>query len=402
MQRLKNIFHLFEAILANIRYGFPARKLAVIGVTGTDGKTTTTSLIYHILKESGISAAMVSTVGAYIGDSVSPVGFHVTTPSPFALQNYIRRAVEAGCTHLVLEVTSHALDQNRAWGIPFKIGVLTNVTHEHLDYHRTYDRYLRTKLKLLERAEAAILNMDDSSYSPAMKLFEGAEVLTYSKKNDKATVTPKKFPFKTNLVGEYNRENCLAAITVCRKLHVSDAKIRRALLSFKPPAGRLAVVYDKEFKIIIDFAHTPNAFKVVLPEVAKLKKGRLIHVFGSAGFRDHTKRPMMGELSSKYADIIVLTAEDPRTEKTEDICRQISAGFVKHFRLAGIGETGQKNVYYIIPNRHEAVEYAITVLVQKGDMLLFTGKAHEKSMNYGFGEEPWDEFEEVKKALSQC
>jgi len=152
-QRIKNIYHLFVAILANIWFGFPSRKLKVIGVTGTDGKTTTASLIYHILKNNGKKAALLSTVGAYIGDKVYDVGFHVTTPSSFGLQRYIKKIVQEENGYLILETTSHGLDQNRVWGINYEIGVITNITHEHLDCHKTYENYLRTKLKLLERSK---------------------------------------------------------------------------------------------------------------------------------------------------------------------------------------------------------------------------------------------------------
>jgi UDP-N-acetylmuramoyl-L-alanyl-D-glutamate--2,6-diaminopimelate ligase len=147
-QKIKNYYHLFQAVIANIVYGFPGRKAIVIGVTGTDGKTTTASLIYHILKSAGQKVSMITSVGAYIGNKVYDIGFHVTTPSPFGLQRYLKKAVDAGIKYIILETTSHALDQYRIWGIDYKIGVLTNITHEHLDYHKTYEDYARTKFKL--------------------------------------------------------------------------------------------------------------------------------------------------------------------------------------------------------------------------------------------------------------
>ena len=160
-QNIKNYYHLLQAIVANILYRFPARKLNVIGVTGTDGKTTTTSLIYHILKSAGKKVAMITSIGAYIGDKQYDIGFHVTTPSSFGLQRYIRRAVDQGNEYLVLETTSHALDQNRVWGIPYKIGVLTNVTHEHLDYHKTWEEYAKVKFHLIANSEVGIVNRDE-------------------------------------------------------------------------------------------------------------------------------------------------------------------------------------------------------------------------------------------------
>jgi len=383
-QNAKNIYHLFQAILANIWYGFPARDLKVIGVTGTDGKTTTASLIYHILKNSGEKAALISTVGAYIADKHYDVGFHVTNPASFPLQKYIKKAKDLGVKYLVLEVTSHGLDQNRVWGIPFKIGVLTNITHEHLDYHKTYEEYMNTKLKLLAGSRWRIVNKDDNSYS--LIKFRN-NIITYSLVDQSTDINLKNFPFKTNLIGEFNKSNCLAAVAACRLLNIDDEKIRKALVDFKPPKGRLEVVYDKEFKVIIDFAHTPNSFAKVLPEVKKITISRLIHVFGSAGLRDASKRSKMGQVSAKYANIIILTAEDPRVEKIAAINTQIKSGI----NIKDLIE---------IDNRKEAIEAAIK-MAKRGDTVILTGKAHEKSINYGRGEEPWDEFETVKKALKK-
>lgn len=180
IRAIKNFVHALEAESANIIYGIPGRKIKTIGVTGTDGKTTTSSLIFHILKTAGFNPAMITTVGAQIGDKTYSTGLHTTTPSPFTVQKYIKKAVESKCDYLVLEVTSHALDQNRVRNINFEIGVLTNITHEHLDYHGTYEKYLRIKSKLLKKSKIAIINMDDSSYKLVKPILHGRKVLSYS------------------------------------------------------------------------------------------------------------------------------------------------------------------------------------------------------------------------------
>jgi len=405
VQTIKNYYHLLKALIANIWYGFPSKELIVIGVTGTDGKTTTTSLIYHILRSSGKKVAMITSIGATIDGKLYDIGFHVTTPSSFAVQRYIRQAVMKHCEYVVLETTSHALDQYRTWGTRYEIAALTNITHEHLDYHKTIDEYLTIKLRLFHWAKMSVLPKSSTYFHTLISRLIGKKIITYSVGDAKADVTPFSFPFTTPLLGRFNKENCLAAIAVCGNLGISDINIRKALKIFVAPAGRQEIVYKKEFTVMIDFAHTPNAFSVILPEIKNLTHGRLIHVFGSAGKRDRTKRPMMGKESGKSADIIILTAEDPRDEPTENICEQIASGMPKSWKLnkratpnVVEGRKIKDKIYFIIPDRKEAIMFAIN-LARKGDYVVFTGKAHEKSMNYGHGEEPWNEFEVVQSAL---
>lgn len=404
LQELKNIGHWGLAIVAAWWYGFPARKLNMVGVTGTDGKTTTTSLIYHILRTAKIKAAMITSVGAYIGDQRYDIGFHVTTPSPFGVQKYLKRALDEGNTHVVLEVTSHALDQHRVWGIPFVIGVLTNITHEHLDYHKDYPTYVATKAKLFAVSEKAVVNVEDHSYATIQAYLHGKDVTTYGITTKSAEITPKTFPFQTTMIGQCNVYNALAAVGACVQLGVSVDVIRKGILSFRLPPGRQEMVYEKDFKVMIDFAHTPNSFTQILPDIKRLiGKGRLIHVFGSAGLRDQTKRPLMGKASSESADVIIITAEDPRTESVQDISAAINSGIPRSFaredyRLPAIRR--DRRVVYLIPDRQEAINFAIAI-AKKGDMVVATGKAHETSMNYGNGEEPWNEFEAVAKALQK-
>src|SRR3989304_5464072 len=315
-QKVKNIYHLFIAFFANIFFLFPGRNLTVIGVTGTDGKTTTANIIHTILVESGQKVAIISSLGAQIDKDHFDIGFHVTTPSPFALQKLIFLAKRKNAKYFILEVTSHAIDQKRIWGIPFKIGVLTNVTYEHLDYHKTYDSYFKAKTKLLRDAKTAIVNRDDGTYTFLVDIKRAKDPknwITYGL-SDSSDINPGTFPFKTKLIGDFNKYNILAAISVCKTLGISDEKIRSSVSKYINPIGRADIVHTSDFTVIVDFAHTPNAFEQILKTVRPLFSGRLIHVFGSAGKRDSSKRPMMGEISSQYSDIMILTAEDPRGE----------------------------------------------------------------------------------------
>ena len=379
MQKLKNIYHLFQAVLANLWYGFPGRNLKVIGVTGTDGKTTTTHLIAHILKTAEKKVSFISSVFASIGGQEYDIGFHVTTPSPFALQKLLKQSVDNNDEYFVLETTSHALDQNRVWGINYEIGVITNITHEHLDYHKTYEEYLKAKLKLLLNSKVAVVNKDDESYELLSQ-----KLKVKSQKYNSKFKSSEHFKELT----KFNQYNYSAAYTVCKELSLSDEMILKAMKTFQLPKGRLDLVYDKDFKVIIDFAHTPNALLQVLPAIRKLylkKSGRLIHVFGSAGLRDFTKRPLMGAASSKSADIIFITEEDYRTESLEKICQQIASG-IKN-----------KN-YQIIPDRQRAINKAIET-VKENDVVVITGKGHENSLCRGKIEYPWDEYKAVDIAI---
>lgn len=388
-QSFKNLYHLTMAVLANIFYGFPSKKLVVVGVTGTDGKTTTAGLIYHILHTSGLNVSLVSTVGAIINGKAYDVGFHVTTPSSWKLQRFLKM-IASGSTvgakrYLVLEVTSHALDQYRVWGIDFTVGVLTNVTHEHFDYHKTWEEYVKAKSRLLKSAKIALINKDDESY----KILSSLKCTTYGRQD--ADVNLSQFTFTTNLIGEFNKYNILAAAAACRALGIADKQIKKAIKTFTPPIGRQEIIHEDKSMVMIDFAHTPNAFEKVLPEVKQLTKGKLIHVFGAAGKRDSSKRPLMGEISAKYADIIILTAEDPRGEDVSQINREIMEGIQK--------EKNKPDTYSIV-ERKKAIEFAIS-LVKEGDTVILTGKGHEQSMNYGKGEVPWSEHEAVRNALKK-
>ena len=385
-QKIKNVYHLLVAILANALFLFPGRGIKVIGVTGTDGKTTTATLIAHILKQSGHKTSFITSIEVQIGNKKFDTEFHVTTPSSFFLQKSLRQAVSQGSEYFVLEVTSHAIDQGRILGIPFEVAVLTNISHEHLDYHKTYENYVKTKEKILKIAKFAVLNRDDKSFDYLLLLKNKKHLITYGlgKSSD---VNPSNFKFETTLLGDFNKHNILAAISCCKALGIEDEKIRAAIASFKTPEGRLNFVYDKSFKVVIDFAHTPNAFEKVLSSLRPAVKGKIIHVFGSAGERDREKRPLMGKVSSRFADIIILTSEDPRGEDINEIISEIESGI-----------KNSKDRVLKFKDRAEAIGQAIK-MAKPGDLVLITGKGHERSMNLGKGEESWDEFEVVKKAI---
>ncbi|MCH7641455.1 UDP-N-acetylmuramoyl-L-alanyl-D-glutamate--2,6-diaminopimelate ligase, partial [Patescibacteria group bacterium] len=326
------------AFLASAWYNHPSKKLKIIGVTGTDGKTTTANLIYWILRSSGEKAGLISTINAKIGDKEYDTGFHVTNPEPFQLQKFLAKMVEKKCKYAVLEVTSHGLDQERVAGIDFDVAVLTNITHEHLDYHKTWRQYRDAKVKLFKASKVSVLNYDDESFSYISKIIGGKkkvisygvkEKADYLAKDIEDTVQGTKFTLisngrsikiSTKLHGDYNVHNTLASIAVAKNLKIPWKKIESAISSFKTPIGRLEEIKNRKgFKVYVDFAHTPNALENVLNFLKIKKQGKLIAVLGSAGERDFTKREQMGGISGRLVDISIFTAEDPRNEDVNDI-----------------------------------------------------------------------------------
>lgn len=375
---VNHLWHLPKAILANLYYGFPSKKLKVIGITGTSGKTTTALLTYHILKEAGIKVALISTISAKIGDQELDIGLHVTNPDSFLLQKLLKQISKQGFTHLVLEVTSHGLDQHRGWGINFDYGILTNIAHEHLDYHKTLKNYQKAKLKLIKKSQTAIINKADKSYQPAIKVAPN-RVIDF----DPFTNFTSK-----NLIGDFNQANISAAIKVAKDLQIPINIIKKAISSFPGIPGRMEVIQEKPFTVIIDFAHKPDALESALQSLKKMTKKRIISVFGCAGLRDVLKRPIMGEISSNLSDITILTAEDPRTETVKDINDQIESGF----------KNKKTNQLYREPDRQKAINLAIS-LAKPGDIVALFGKSHEKSMCFGTIEHSWSEHQAVNKAL---
>lgn len=373
---INNFYHLPKAILANIYYDFPTRGLKVIGVTGTDGKTTTTNMIYQILKSSGKKASMISTINA--------PGLHVTSPDPFLVQKFAKWSVDKKDEYLVLEVTSHALDQYRFWGIKFEVGVITNITHEHLDYHKNFENYFNTKLKLIINVKFAIVNEKLKSKAP--------KALTFG--IDKGDFNQKDIKLKLKIPGSYNIENSLAALGVAFALGIDKKLAQKALESFSNLQGRMEEIKNnKGIKIVIDFAHTTNGLEQALKTLRDKNSGRLISLIGAEGFRDIEKRAMMGEIAQKLSHIVVLTAVDPRGQ-LETINRQVTQGALKMEAKKDIN-------FFVIDDREKAIDFAINKLAKKGDTIAIFGKGHEKSMNLdGKVEIPWSDFEAVQKALS--
>ena len=400
-QKLKNIYHLLVAVVANVYYGFPSRSIKVIGITGTDGKTTTSALLHHILSMSGKKSSVLTTVSAKIGKETFDTGFHVTTPNSIQVQRFLRKAVDAGDEYFIMETTSHALDQNRVFGVKYLYGVMTNISHEHLQYHVTMKDYLLTKCRLLNQSETAVINADDNSFE-ALKshINSGKVVLTYGLINkadynlDVSTVLD--FP-----VAKFNKYNYLAAYTVAVKLGLSKNEIISAMKSFKMPEGRMEIVYSNEFSVIVDFAHTPASIREALTAVREMYGGgRLIHVFSAAAFRDDLKRPIMGRESGKVADLVILTEEDYRTEDPVKIAQGIAVGLEEEgFKSENANSFGDKNnKYTIIIDRYDAIKKAISIAKPK-DVILLTGKGHERSLNRNGKEYPWSEVSNVKNII---
>lgn len=388
-----NLFkHLPSAVLANIVHGFPSRGMRFVGVTGTDGKTTTTNMIYRILKDAGFRVAMVSTINAEINGEKIDTGFHVTNPDYFLLQKLIRKAKAAGTEIFVLEVTSHGLDQYRTWGINFEVGVITNITHEHLDYHKSWQNYFNAKAKLIRGSKWAILNRDEDHFEKLQGLALGS-VVTFGK-NTKAEFNPANTKFILKLPGDYNVLNALAAIAAASIFQVDKKSAIKTLENFDSLEGRMEEIKNNlGIKIIVDFAHTPNALENALITLKPKTAGKIISVFGCAGLRDVEKRPLMGEISARLADLTVITSEDPRGD-IENINQQILKGAKK----SG-GQVGKN--FYIENDRQKAIELAIRKLARKGDTIGIFGKGHEKSNNIdGYVELPWSDQDAVRKVLN--
>ncbi len=422
-------------------YNWPGRRLTVIGVTGTDGKTTTSNLIYKILAVAGFKAGMISTVNAVIGDAVLDTGFHVTTPDAHDVQLYMAKMVEAGLTHVVLETTSHGWAQHRVDACEFDIGVVTNITHEHLDQHGSYEKYRAAKARLFSGLEITlpkaqgnprlgVLNRDDSSFEFLANIVGVNKVdyglspdanvraveVKYSPSGIHFTAKSNDFeiPIACKLVGGYNVSNCLAAVTATvYGLGIKPEIVAQGIEALEGIPGRMERIdMGQDFTAIVDFAHTPNALKVAL-EAAKemlttekknnegsvdsvrsvVKNSRVIAVFGSAGLRDKAKRRMMAEIGAQLADAAILTAEDPRTESLKGILEEMAAGA----RFAGGREMES---FWRIPDRGQAIRFAIS-LARAGDIVIVCGKGHEQSVCFGAKEFLWDDRVAVRAALNE-
>jgi len=390
---LKNKLHFLKAVMAILYFRYPAKKMKVIGVTGTDGKTTTSTLIYHLLLAAGKKVALVSTVAAYVGEKEIDTGLHVTTPDSWHLQKLIRKIADEEYEYLVLEATSHGLDQHRLLGTNVSIAVLTNITHEHLDYHKTHAKYLKAKAKLFRNVDVAILNKKDSSYKKIKIMLDSkTKAVPYDDKTlekELSKVVEKRF-------GEsYNRLNATAAVLTAKELVLNNKAITKGIKDFPGISGRMEEIKNKKgIKIFIDFAHTPNALENVLKALKKKKKGnsKLIVVFGCAGERDIQKRPIMGKIAAKLADVSIFTAEDPRNENVTDIIDQMVKG------TNDISKTKRSKIIRE-PKRGKAISLSINKIAKRGDTVVICGKGHEKSMAYGKKEYSWSDNNAVRTAL---
>lgn len=387
-RKLINLYHLIEAIIAIALFGYPARKLIVIGVTGTDGKTTTSNFIYQILLQNKFKVGLISTVGAYLGETKIDLGAHVTTPSRFALQRIMRQMMYQGYTHVILEVTSHGLDQYRTLGCNISYSLITNISPEHLDYHKSLDKYIRAKAKIFSGCNVALVNQKDQQLLHALTpyLTSVSRVIFYSLDISTQYHQAIRKYFQEN----HNQENLLAASLMCENLGVPSELIKKTYAQLSLPEGRLEQINNNaQLHIYIDFAHTPQAIRAVLQSIKPQVKGKLIAIFGSAGLRDHLKRPDMGLAGAEYADYVVFTSEDPRSENPLTIVNQMKSTLGKyHGKVMSIAD------------RSKAITYSINNLAKPGDTVMILGKGHESSMNLdGKSEIPWSDKNIVLAAL---
>ncbi|MEK7460729.1 MAG: UDP-N-acetylmuramoyl-L-alanyl-D-glutamate--2,6-diaminopimelate ligase [Patescibacteria group bacterium] len=422
--------HKFQAMLANAYYGFPSRRLRIVGVTGTNGKTTTSHLIGAILQRAGYETAIASTVAFQIGDQKETNVLNMTTPSPWVLQGFLAKAVRAGAHMAVVETTSHAIDQERVWGIHYDIVVLTNLTHDHLDYHKTFEAYRQAKLRLFaHRPRVAVVNTDDASAGQFLAL-PASQQITYGIEA-KALVTARKMLVEPSatlftvvtpigqiainlaLPGRFNVANALAAIAVGVSQGIGLETIKQALESVTVVPGRMERVdVGQDFVVLIDYAHTPDAFEQIYATLKPVTKGRLIHVFGATGDRDRTKRPIMGALAARSADYTILTSDEPYSEEPEKIIEEIIEGLkrgrtkselrIKNSELR-MTESGEGVWWERITDRKAAIARALE-LGKKDDVVIITGMGDERWMTIGDGQGgiqrvPWNERRIVKDLL---
>ena len=388
--------HLIEAVVSQVAYRFPARKLKVIGVTGTDGKTTTSTIITQMLRHAGYSVAMVTTISVDYGDGKGdqPNPSRMTTMGASSLMKILKRISDNDVEWLVLETTSHALAQHRVWGIPYDIAVWTNLGHEHLDYHKTFERYRDAKRMLFKQANAykkglrtGVINADDPSAKYFIKDIETP--ITYGIQNGElkaenvnvtatgstytAVMGDTHYEIACHLPGTFNVYNSLAAIGVGRAIGLDTVDIEQGIASINAVEGRMTRVDEgQDFEVIVDYAHTPESFEKLFQEIKPVTKGRLMVVFGSAGRRDEKKRAVQGAIAGKYCDIVIATEEDDRDADGEAILEEIASGAKES------GKILDKNVF-MIHRREKAIEKAIDI-ARKDDVILLLGKGHEKSI----------------------
>lgn len=386
-------------------FSYPHRNIKMIGVTGTNGKTTVANMIYSILTLSGKKCGLIGTVGNKICGEESGADF--TTPDCFSLHKMLRELSEWGAEYCVIEASSQGLSQKRLHGIDFHIAVLTNIAEDHLDYHGTKENYVNAKKELFRHCDKAVINIDDE-YKDEFIAASSGKVITYSMERNDAHFVAKCqnmneegsnyaviadyliHRIKINMPGTFNIMNSLAAVAVGYECNISLESCAHALRSFSGVKGRMEIVpTDTPYKVMIDYAHTPDSLKKVLLTLKNFPHSRIITVFGCGGDRDKTKRPVMGDIASQLSDIVIVTSDNPRNERPLDIIDDI---------LSGI--KGSKKTVYIHENRIKAIEYALKIAA-KDDIILLAGKGHELTQKLEGEILPMDERQVVLKYLSK-
>jgi UDP-N-acetylmuramoyl-L-alanyl-D-glutamate--2,6-diaminopimelate ligase len=387
--------------VASTFYGNPSKNMKVVGVTGTNGKTSVATTMYEILTALGFKTILLSTVHNIIGTEVK--ASVLTTGSPLEIQRMLKRGVDMGCTHVCMEVSSHSLDQGRVQGIEFDIGIFTNLTQDHLDYHKTMENYAASKKRLfdmLNPSSLAITNID-SEYGSYMVSDTQAQVISYgTQKSDYQfqvqNIDTKGTTFSINdqelhipLIGMFNVYNTASVYAACIHLGVDTGDLVRQCSILKGARGRLQLVHsqNKEGVLgVVDYAHTPDALENVLSTLSELPHHRIITVFGCGGDRDATKRPLMAEVTQRYSDIIVVTNDNPRTEDPQQIISDIQRGFTEDFQ------------YQVVLKREEAIKRAVDE-AQRGDIVLLAGKGHEDYQIIGTTKHHLDDVEVLTRFL---
>ncbi len=405
-------YHLGRAVSANLKHGRPARDLKVIGVTGTNGKTTTCHFITSILEAAGYKVGMSTTARFKIGDRAWDNDQNMTVTDPDKLQALLKDMKTAQVDWVVLEITSHALTQRRVWGIPIHTAVMTNLTQDHLDYHQTMDQYAAAKAKLFKVAKHnAVLNHDDEWFnyfaqiSPQHKFSYGVSsdadvrllkanlkaagskiMISYGHEADNQLV------IELNLTGKFNVYNALAAATVGLALELSPKHIQQGLQALTAVPGRMeAVEAGQAFSVLVDYAHTPDAMRNLFETLRPLTRGRLIAVFGATGDRDKTKRPLMGSLAARVCDVVIVTDDDPYTEDPATIRKEVLVGTNQAHSKAEITEIG---------DRHDAIARAFQ-MASPADTVAILGLGHQHYRVVGDQKEPWDDRAVAKKLLQE-
>lgn len=397
-------------------YGDPSSKIRMIGVTGTNGKTTTTYICKALMEALGHPVGLIGTVAYQIGEHTMPATH--TTPGSLELQQLLAKMVTGGCTTAVMEVSSHALAQDRTSGCEYDVAVFSNLTQDHLDFHRTMEEYFQAKLRLftelkggLKANKRAIVNIDDPygtrivercpvpvwTYALNAKADLRAEAVRLSLQGTTFTVaTPVgNFPIESHLVGEHNVYNLLAAIGVALHEGATPEQIREAIARVTNVPGRFErVIAGQPFTVAVDYAHTEDALVRLLTAAQVLKTGRIITVFGCGGDRDRGKRPKMGEAAVRYSDVVILTSDNPRTEDPFSILEQVEVGVIEALRL-------RPHVQYRkVSDRRDAIEEAVRE-AQSGDMVLIAGKGHEGYQIIGTQKVHFDDREVARDAIER-